>query len=617
MRQQNSTRVPKNSRGKSIENIGGGLVFAASDSTAWEELFERGRWDPVFQPIVSLEDGRVFAYEALNRPRDPRGTPVSIGDVVERAQEAGVEARVDAVTIRAAMTRAPRLPNGTLLFVNASPITLLDHPDVLAPLMGLRGRLVVEMTERAKIPDPRVPEVVERIARLRAEGIRVAMDDCGAGYSGLNRLVAFRPDFAKVDMELVRGVDRDVSKAALVEAFVRFARQAGIRVIAEGVEREAERDALAELGVQLIQGYLVGRPAPHFLRAVPPTAAVSRAPRRPPVEPEAALAATVHLANLVAQGLGERTALYEAVVQAARFATGADVVVLRKRSRGVLRAVARDGIAVRVADVPFEAFGETAAVAAVAARERRCAVRQTRAEGPSGAHFGSAAAAPIWIAGRIWGVLTIGYLEEHRVRADLVQRISGLADQVALIVRASSPSRSQAKARWWRPRRGTATGSVRWSEACRRGLKDIATAAGVLEVWVVVVDGDRLRTVRRDGTTTDTAAAPWLQADTVEGASCLGMALREGRAAVGAAGPANALAATLGDPGVRADTVAATTWAAVPIPSQGGPRAVLVAVDEAASFARERIAYFEGAAQILGHLLALCGEVPHESRPNL
>lgn len=584
-------------------------MFAASDSTAWEELFDRGRWDPVFQPIVSLEDGRVFAYEALSRPRDPRGTPVPIGEVVERAQEAGVEARVDAVTIRAAMARAERLPAGTLLFVNASPITLLDHPDVLAPLMGLRGRLVVEMTERAKIPDPRVPEVVERIAHLRAEGILVAMDDCGAGYSGLNRLVAFRPDFAKVDMELVRGVDRDVSKAALVEAFVRFAWQAGIRVIAEGVESEAERDALAELGVQLIQGYLVGRPAPCFVRALPKTATVSRLPRRLPVEPEAALAATVRLASLVAKGGSEPTGLYEAVVQAARYATGADVAVLRRRSHGVLRAVARDGIAVRVADVPLNAPGETAALAA---RERRCAVRQTRDEGPPGARFGSAAAAPIWMAGRVWGVLTIGYVEEHQVRADLVQRISGLADQVALILRASSvperasdvlPSPSAAES-------GSKAGAC--SEACRRRLQDLAGAAAVAEVWVGIVHGARLRVLRCDGTVVDTALAPWLQAQTLEGASPVGIALREGRTAVGFSG-------ALTGPHVGVDRRAGnrqagtTTWAAVPIARQGAPWAVLVAVDEAPrTFPPERLAYLEGAARVLGHLLALCGEAPAE-----
>ncbi len=164
------------------------------------------------------------------------------------------------------------------------------------------------------------------VGRLRRQRAQFAMDDCGAGYSGLNRLVALHPDFAKVDMALVRDVDCDSAKAQLVQALVSFARQAGISVIAEGVETEAERDALAELGVTYAQGYLIGRPAPGF--GVPERPMRVRPTAAPAVDAASALGALTRLARMAARGLGDAAGLHEAIVQAARAATNADLVVV-------------------------------------------------------------------------------------------------------------------------------------------------------------------------------------------------------------------------------------------------------------------------------------------------
>jgi EAL domain-containing protein (putative c-di-GMP-specific phosphodiesterase class I) len=125
------------------------------------------------------------------------------------------------------------------------------------------SRIVLEITERAHLDS--VPDVETRINRLRAMGFRIAIDDIGAGYSGLNSFTMLRPDLVKLDMALVRDIDKDPVKRRLAGLLLQLCNDLGIAVVGEGVETPAERQTLLDLGCDLLQGYLFGRPAAPFV----------------------------------------------------------------------------------------------------------------------------------------------------------------------------------------------------------------------------------------------------------------------------------------------------------------------------------------------------------------
>ena len=122
---------------------------------------------------------------------------------------------------------------------------------------------MLEVTERASLTSSL--QLVERVARLRALGFRLAVDDIGAGYSGLTTFAELTPEIVKIDMSLVRGIDTHSLKQRTIRALCQLCHDAGVLVVGEGVETERERDVLVELGCDLLQGYLLGRPA----RALP------------------------------------------------------------------------------------------------------------------------------------------------------------------------------------------------------------------------------------------------------------------------------------------------------------------------------------------------------------
>jgi EAL domain-containing protein (putative c-di-GMP-specific phosphodiesterase class I) len=122
------------------------------------------------------------------------------------------------------------------------------------------SRVVLEVTERQTLDS--VSEPAARVARLKQAGYRVAVDDLGAGYAGLSSFVQLDPDIVKVDMSLVRGVDESSKKRRLIRSLVELCAEMGTRVVLEGVETVAERDALASTGDVWMQGYLFGKPRP-------------------------------------------------------------------------------------------------------------------------------------------------------------------------------------------------------------------------------------------------------------------------------------------------------------------------------------------------------------------
>jgi EAL domain-containing protein (putative c-di-GMP-specific phosphodiesterase class I) len=210
----------------------------------------------VFQPVVDLSRLDACGYEALARFEiEPLRTPDKWFD---DAGAAGLRAQLELRAIRGAVARADRLPARSFLSLNASPETLLseDFTDALGDLSG--DRVVVEVTENAAVDDY-VP-LQRAVDRLRQHGVRLAIDDAGAGYASMKHIVRLVPDFIKLDIFLIRDIQSEPLKRAVVAAMGGVASEIGAELIAEGVETADELNVLIELGVANAQGFYVGRP---------------------------------------------------------------------------------------------------------------------------------------------------------------------------------------------------------------------------------------------------------------------------------------------------------------------------------------------------------------------
>lgn len=231
-------------------------------------LGERANWEArfdsalaklwmAFQPVVSVTGRRAHGFEALMRSDEAQlanpGVILSAAERLGRLRDLGraVRSRLGSV----------QLPSDASLFVNLHANDLLDHElySPKAPLSAIASRVVLEITERASFEN--IKDLDQRIAKLRKLGFRIAVDDLGAGYAGLTSLTRLEPDFAKIDMELVRNIHSEPKKQSVVRSLVQLCCELEIDVVAEGVETPEERDMLTDLGCDYLQGYLFGRPS--------------------------------------------------------------------------------------------------------------------------------------------------------------------------------------------------------------------------------------------------------------------------------------------------------------------------------------------------------------------
>jgi EAL domain-containing protein (putative c-di-GMP-specific phosphodiesterase class I) len=215
-----------------------------------------------YQPVVDVAAGKVFGYEALMRTSEKAyPSPLAVLEAAERLDRLPDLGRRIREIVAAQTAQAPEL---SAVLVNLHPRDLLDDQlfDPKAPLSTVARRVILEVTERSLLED--VPNPHARIARLRSLGFRVAVDDLGAGYAGLNSFAQLEPDVVKLDLSLVRDIHLSSMKRSLVQAMIEVCRSLNVLLIAEGVETGAERDVLAELRCPLMQGYLFARPGPDF-----------------------------------------------------------------------------------------------------------------------------------------------------------------------------------------------------------------------------------------------------------------------------------------------------------------------------------------------------------------
>ena len=248
----------------------------ARNELAWsrtriEMIVAAGAFHPVFQPMVDLATRGPIGYEALTRFDDGARPDL----VFAEARRCGLERELESVTLRAAVAAAEALPVDRFLSLNVSPALILAGDELRAILAARTRPIVLEITEHDPIDDY---GALRSAFVALGSGLRLAVDDAGAGVANFNHLVELRPQFVKVDIGLVRDVNADLTRQALIVALLHFAGATDCHVVAEGIETEAECAVLEKLEVPFGQGYLFGRPADASVWAAPTTAPV--APRR-------------------------------------------------------------------------------------------------------------------------------------------------------------------------------------------------------------------------------------------------------------------------------------------------------------------------------------------------
>ncbi len=215
-----------------------------------------------YQPIISWSRQQLYGFEALVRTGETAFPhPGVFLAAAERLKTLDALGRT--IRSRVAKTLADN-PAAATAFVNLHAHDLFDESLYSAdsPLTAFATRVVLEITERSSLDQ--VDDVRERVVRLRKLGFKIAIDDLGAGYAGLTTIAQLEPDIVKLDMSLVRGIEVERTKRKLINSILGVCRDLGIQVVAEGIETPAERDALLDLGCDLLQGYLFGRPQRNF-----------------------------------------------------------------------------------------------------------------------------------------------------------------------------------------------------------------------------------------------------------------------------------------------------------------------------------------------------------------
>lgn len=207
------------------------------------------------QPIVRLDTGEVFGYEALTRFNDDVRPDVRFADATRLGLGRALERAAITAAIQAMANTAPAVA----LSVNVSPDVLRHERSLPALIAQAQRPVIIELTEHERIDDyAAVRSSFERLG----PNVRLAVDDAGSGYASLKHILALQPSYVKLDMEWVRGIQDDPVRRSLVSGLAHFAAETSSELIAEGIESDLERQALLELGVTLGQGFHLGRPAP-------------------------------------------------------------------------------------------------------------------------------------------------------------------------------------------------------------------------------------------------------------------------------------------------------------------------------------------------------------------
>ncbi len=229
-----------------------------------DSILAHGSVTSLFQPIVSLSERLILGYEALTR--GPSNTSLhSPINLLAAARHAGRLNELEMTCRENACRRYSQQQLQSKLFLNVSPETLLDakhKPGRTLELLHQYGisadKVVIELTEQTPTDDFELLRAA--LHHYRDMGFSIALDDLGAGYSSLRMWSELRPDYVKIDRYFIDGLHRDAVKREFVESIMKIARASQAQVIAEGIELSEELHVLSDMGIDLVQGYLLGRP---------------------------------------------------------------------------------------------------------------------------------------------------------------------------------------------------------------------------------------------------------------------------------------------------------------------------------------------------------------------
>lgn len=212
----------------------------------------------VYQPICDLRRQCIAGFEALARFTDELAKTPDI--IFNQAHKVGLGPKLESKAIRLGLSALSDFDDDIYVAVNASPDTVLS-PNFHTLFDGLPlDRITLEITEHAAVTQ--YTEIKVALDPLRSQGLQLAVDDAGGGFSSFRHILELAPDRVKLDCSLTKNVDTDPVRRALVAAFVRFTQDTSMKLIAEGVETETELRALQELGLEKVQGFYLGKPMP-------------------------------------------------------------------------------------------------------------------------------------------------------------------------------------------------------------------------------------------------------------------------------------------------------------------------------------------------------------------
>jgi EAL domain-containing protein (putative c-di-GMP-specific phosphodiesterase class I) len=241
---------------------------AESESTRFKKLLQKvisnEQVSVRYQPIIEMRANRTFGFEALSYTDNVPGLE-DAEMLFNLAEESDLSVELNRLCRRLALSGAQGWPFNLKLFLNTDPRSIEDIGRDDTEFVGLLREtdikpesVVLEITERSAIT--KLAEFKEIIKHFREIGVRIAIDDAGAGYASLNAIASLQPDFLKFDMALVRGIDKDRVKQELLATLQNLARKVNARIIAEGIETENEYKTLLDMGVELGQGYFISPP---------------------------------------------------------------------------------------------------------------------------------------------------------------------------------------------------------------------------------------------------------------------------------------------------------------------------------------------------------------------
>lgn len=245
------------------EKLGSRSCAACRDGTELPFAFTMA-----FQPIVDLQQNRIWGYEALVRGEAGQ----SAASVLAQVDETTLYRFDQSCRVKAIELAGQLFPSDSRLSINFLPNAVYEPAACIRASLAAarrvgfaRERIMFEFTETERFRN--TEHVAHIVAAYRQQGFWTALDDFGAGYAGLNLLAQFQPDLLKIDMDLIRSIDASSAKQAIVSGIVGMARALGIEVLAEGVETDAELQFLRGADIRLFQGYLFARPAVEALPA--------------------------------------------------------------------------------------------------------------------------------------------------------------------------------------------------------------------------------------------------------------------------------------------------------------------------------------------------------------